>query len=301
MQLLPHPETPNVIKKLVCKFFLCAALLFKSNVAISQDNNEIQKWLSESIAANSNYFNAELDKLSLSETKKDAFRNFYISVFDNKKVVSTLASILQHHGYETRILEIIRRPPSKPEDSLATEEINRVIHEAISRMGIIGRARINPDLQRSLIEFHLALLQKMPRQVCARSSSAGLSNPEMLEYGVLIDDKLFSKAFKALSVAIISEAKGSPDLKIPSDSLFRETIPLLMSAVKKKAMSRDDYTKINPFLDPPGVPPPEIACEISKLFLDVVLERFTSSGENSVTFWTALEAWSATGSLGQKR
>ena len=301
MQLLPPPKSVIVGTTLACKFFLCAALLLKSHLAISQDDNKIQRWLGESLATNSNYFNTELDKLSLSETKKRAFKEFYVAVFHNKKVVSTLTSILQRHGYETRILELMRGTVSKPEDSLATEEINRVIQEAISRMGIIGRARIDSDLQRSLIEFYLALLQKMPRHVCARSSSAGLSNPEILEYVIMIDDKLFSRASEALSVAIVSEAQASPDLKIPSDSVFRETFPLLMNAVKKRAMSRDDYTRISPFLDPPIVPPPEIACEISKLYLEVVLEGFTSSRENSVIFWTALEAWNASGSLGQKR
>lgn len=300
VQLPPRPNSLIVWKTLVCQLFLCAALLLKSDLAVSQDDNKIQRWLGE-IAENSNYFNAELDKLSLSETKKNSLRNFYISVFHNKKVVSTLTSILQRHGYEARILELMKGTASKPEASLATKEINQIIHEAISRMNIIGRARIDSDLQRSLIEFYLALLQKMPRDVCARSSSAGLSNPEILEYGILIDDTLFSKAFKAASLAIISEAQASPDLNIPSDSVFRETFPLLMSAVKKKVMSRDDYTKISPFLDPPISPPPEIACEISKLYLEVVLEGFTSSRENSVIFWTALEALVATGSLDQKR
>ena len=301
MQLLSHSKSLIARTTLACKFFICAALLLNSNLAVSQDENKIQRWLGESLAANSNYFNAEVDKSSLSETKKRAFKDFYVAVFHNKKVVSTLTSILRRHGYETRILELMRGTVSKPEDSLATEEINQIINEAISRMNIIGRARIDSDLQRSLIEFYLALLQKMPQDVCARSSSAGLSDPKILEYGILIDDTLFSKAFKAASLAIISEAQASPNLKIPSDSVFRETFPLLMNAVKKKATSRDDYTRISPFLDPPIVPPPEIACEISKLYLEVVLEGFTSSRENSVIFWTALEAWNASGSLGQKR
>jgi len=235
----------------VCKAVLCATLFLQSNLAVSQEVNAIKRWLNEGIAANSDYWSAELKKLSASEVKKEAVDNFYRSVFGNDCVVSALASLLERHGYETKVLLLMENAAKTSASSSTAVEVKGAVLALLSRMMALGRVRINQELQRSAIEFHLALLNIMPKDVCGRYSSTGLGLAEYGDYVFSVDDKVFVRAFQAYLAAVVAEAEGTPKAKILSDAELKAVAPLFVRNVASKARSRDNYTQLKPYLDNP--------------------------------------------------